>query len=71
MHARIQGISSGERGGGGGPGPSATSSVKEIRSSTKFTILFKENYYFQDSRGVQYFPGGVQLFPRAGGGVQV
>ena len=70
LHARTQGISSGER--GGGPGPSAT-----IFFSHQLNLRFflKKTIIFQDSRERPTFSGGggggggvKQTLPRGGGG---
>ena len=61
MHARIQGISSGEW---GGPGPSATSFFSHqlnLRFFSKKTIISK-------TPGESNIFRGVQVFPGAGGG---
>ena len=66
LHARIQEILSGER---GGPGPTATSLFSPQLNLQKSNGFFsKKNIMFQDSRGVQHFRGVVQLFGGGGGG---
>ena len=66
MHARIQGISSGEPGGGGGcPGPSATSFLSHqlnLRFFSKKTIISKT----PRGGGGPIFSGGP-AFPGGGG----
>ena len=74
-HARIQEFSS----GGGGPGQSDKKS-SDNRFFSPQLILLQSNglfrrklSFFKVPEGVQHFPGGggVHLFPRGGGGVQL
>ena len=71
-----------EGGGGGGAGrgvqarPPENSLDTVFLSSTYFTVnrggpmvlLQRRQYFSKDPERVQYFPGGVQLFPWGGGG---